>query len=73
MLQQRRAEDTAAIENSKALVEEMDRTDPEVDQLHRVALERLEESTQQAQRLKAADRRNHYSESLTHAFRGSAA
>jgi phosphate uptake regulator len=62
--------DHAAIRNSKALAEEIIRTDPEVDEAHETALQRLEESTEQARRLKDADRRNHYSESLTHAFRG---
>lgn len=35
-----------------------------------VALESLERATAQAAILAAGDRRNHYSESLTHAFRG---
>lgn len=65
-----RAADHAAIENSKALLEEVERTDPEVDEMHQTALQRLHESTQQALRLKDADRRNHYSEGLTKSFRG---
>lgn len=68
-----READHAAIENSRKLAHEIDRTDPEVDEAHETALQRLEESTEQARRLKDADRRNHYSESLTHAFRGSPA
>lgn len=65
-----READHAAIQNSKALAEEICRTDEEVDQRHETALQRLEESTEQAARLKDADRRNHYSEGLTQSFRG---
>lgn len=65
-----READHAAIENSKAILEEVARTDPEVDEMHETALQRFHESTQQALRLKDADRRNHYSEGLTKSFRG---
>lgn len=65
-----RAADHAAIENSNALSQEMDRTGPDVEQMHRTAQQKLREAEEQARRLQAADHRNHYSESLTHAFRG---
>lgn len=65
-----READHAAIENSRAILEEVDRTESEVDEMHATALERLRESTEQALRLKDADRRNHYSEGLTKSFRG---
>jgi len=65
-----RAEDRVAIENSQALLEEAVRTDPHVEEMHRLAQEKLREAEEQARRLQAADHRNHYSESLTHAFRG---
>lgn len=69
-LQRRREADRAAISNSLAVLEEMIRTDPEVDRNHEDALLRLVESSAQAQQLRSANRRNHYSESLTKAFRG---
>lgn len=69
-IRERREEHQAATENSRALLQEALRTDPEVDALHRQALERLGEATTQARTLQATDRQNHYSESLTHAFRG---
>lgn len=40
------------------------------DRDHEVALARLEQATRQAETLSGMDSRNHYSESLTHAFRG---
>lgn len=69
-LRELRAADHAAIENSRALLDEVTRTDPEVDEMHATALQRLRESTEQARKLKDADRRNHYSEGLTKSFRG---
>lgn len=63
-------QDAPAMNRSKELLEELERTEPEIDRRHEVALERLTESAEQARKLKDADRRNHYSESLTHAFRG---
>lgn len=42
----------------------------EADRDHQLALARLAEATEQANKLTGMDRRNHYSESLTHAFRG---
>ena len=65
-----READHAAIENSRAVVEEINRTDQAVDEQHEIALQRLTESTEQARQLKNADRRNHYSEGLTKSFRG---
>jgi phosphate uptake regulator len=65
-----READRAAIENSKALLEETHRTDPDVDREHELALKRLKEASEQARRLKAMDAKNHYSESLTKSFRG---
>ena len=65
-----READHAAIENSNAITAEVERTDPEIDRRHQTALARLGESTEQARKLKDADRRNHYSEGLTKSFRG---
>jgi phosphate uptake regulator len=65
-----READRAAIQNSKALLEEAHRTDPAVDAEHEEALRRLREATEQANRLKSMDKQNHYSESLTQSFRG---
>jgi hypothetical protein len=42
----------------------------DADRDHEVALARLAEATEQADRLANMNHRNHYSESLTHAFRG---
>lgn len=69
-LRQRRQDHEAATENSRKLLHEALRTDPEVDELHREALVRLGQATEMARTLKATDRQNHYSESLTLAFRG---
>lgn len=66
----RRAEDRVAMEKSKALLHETVRTTPEVNERHRQALEQLSEATYQAGQLADTDRQNHYSESLTYAFRG---
>lgn len=63
-------ENLAATQNSQDLLAELDRTEQDVDKLHEIARTRLDESEKQAKRLRDADRRNHYSESLTHAFRG---
>lgn len=68
-----RAADRAAIKNSEALLQEVERTDPAVDARHQTALRRLKESTEQARKLKDADRRNHYSEGLTRSFQERAA
>ena len=42
----------------------------DADREHELALARLAEATEQAKRLATMNTRNHYSESLTHAFRG---
>jgi hypothetical protein len=65
-----READHAAIRNSRAVLAEIERTEPEVDEQHETALARLNESAEQARRLKDADRRNHYSQGLTESFRG---
>lgn len=69
-IRERREADRAATENSRALLEEMLATEPELAQRHDHAVERLERATEQAKKLRAMDTQNHYSESLTHAFRG---
>ena len=66
----RRAADEAATENSRALLEETTRSEPEALEMQRRAHELLAAADEQAKRLKDADHRNHYSESLTLAFRG---
>lgn len=58
-----REANASAASASQAILEDADRD-------HAVALAKLEEVTAQANTLSTADRRNHYSESLTHAFRG---
>jgi hypothetical protein len=42
----------------------------DADREHQIALARLAQATAQADTLTGMDKRNHYSESLTHAFRG---
>ena len=69
-LHARRTEDRVKTETSQALLEETNRTEPEALEMHRKAQALLAQAEEQAQRLQAADRRNHYSESLTLAFRG---
>lgn len=65
-----RAVNAAALEVNKAVLAEASRLGEHAEQHRLAALERLEQATEQAKRLGGADRRNHYSESLTHAFRG---
>lgn len=60
----------AAARKSQAVLEQANAHGAEAEQAQTVALERLEQATEQAKRLNGADHRNHYSESLTHAFRG---
>lgn len=60
----------AATRNSNAVLAEAVRTDPEIDREHELALAQLCQATEQAKRLGVTDRHNHYSESLTIAFRG---
>lgn len=69
-IRERREADKKATENSRALLEDMITTEPELAQRHSQAILQLEKATEQARRLKATDKSNHYSESLTHAFRG---
>lgn len=61
---------SAALENSLAICAQAERLGEHAEQDQVTALQRLEQATAQAKRLIGADRRNHYSESLTHAFRG---
>jgi hypothetical protein len=42
----------------------------EADRDHQIALSRLQQATEQADTLSGMNTRNHYSESLTYAFRG---
>lgn len=42
----------------------------DADRDHQIALAKLAQATRQADTLIGMDKRNHYSESLTHAFRG---
>lgn len=66
-------QDRAAINNSNALREEVERTDPQVTAQHEQALEKLGQATTRSQRLQAMDAQNHYSESLTYSMRGNPA
>ena len=66
-------QDRAAIKNSNALREEVERTDPHVTAQHAQALEKLGQATERSHRLKAMDAQNHYSESLTYSMRGNPA
>lgn len=61
---------TEAAQRSRQVLDQANRHGAEAEQSHEVALQRLEVATAQAARLSAADQRNHYSESLTHSFRG---
>lgn len=54
-------EDATAVNESAAA---------EADRDHQIALARLIQAEAQAAKLSGMDKRNHYSESLTHAFRG---
>lgn len=69
-IRERRAADKEAIERSRALLHEMVETEPELTQRHDAALQGLLQATEQAQKLHATNIQNHYSESLTYAFRG---
>jgi len=66
-------ENQAAIENSNAVAQELERTDPHVDAQHERALELLDLATERSKRLKRMDAENHYSESLTYSMRGNPA
>lgn len=61
---------TAAAQTSREVLERAETSAPDIDQSHAHALKRLREATEQANQLYEANDRNHYSESLTLAFRG---
>jgi hypothetical protein len=61
-----RAEAEAAAAQKQAA----DAAKQDADHRHHEALEKLQAATALAEKLGGMDRRNHYSESLTHAFRG---
>jgi predicted nucleotide-binding protein (sugar kinase/HSP70/actin superfamily) len=65
-----REENREATANSQALLEELDRTESDIDDQHKAALTQLQESKVQAVRLRDANRRNHFSEGLTKSFQG---
>ena len=57
-------------ENNTAATEATEKVLQQADRDHEVALHMRDVVTEQAGRLSGANHRNHYSESLTHAFRG---
>lgn len=61
----RKANEDAVVVNESAKLD--------ADREHEIALARLAEATEQASRLTTMNTRNHYSEGLTHAFRGKTA
>lgn len=63
-------EHAVAADKSRALLAEALETEGAVDEQHRQALDQLCEAIVQSRKLRATDRQNHYSESLTLAFRG---
>jgi hypothetical protein len=65
-----REANTAAAQTSREVLEAADRSTTHIDRSHEHALMRLKQATEQADKLTEADNRNHYSESLTLAFRG---
>lgn len=69
-VRERRDADREATENSKALLEAMITSEHLVEKRHTAAVQELHKATEQAKKLRATDTQNHYSESLTHAFRG---
>jgi hypothetical protein len=69
-LKELRDSNAAAARASRAVLEQANRHGADAELAQGIALERLEQATEQAKRLSGADPRNHYSESLTHAFRG---
>lgn len=62
-LAQLREANTAAQKNNEQLLKQAGKD-------HEAALAMHDQVVEQAARLSASDRRNHYSESLTHSFRG---
>lgn len=69
-VRERREADRKATQKSRELLAEMLSTEPEAAEKHLEACKELRRAEEQAKRLKAMDTQNHYSESLTHAFRG---
>lgn len=69
-IRERRDADREAMAHSQALLEEMVVSEQEMADRHACAVMELARATEQAKKLKAMDTQNHYSESLTHAFRG---
>lgn len=72
-IRDRREADRRATANSRALLQNMIITEPALAERHSEAVEGLMQATEQAKKLRATDFQNHYSESLTHAFRGKTA
>lgn len=64
----KRLSELRKVNEDAAVVNESAKLDADRD--HEIALARLQQATEQANKLSGMDRRNHYSESLTHAFRG---
>lgn len=69
-VRERREADRKATQKSRELLANMVKTEPAATEQHFEALQELRRAEEQAKRLKAMDTQNHYSESLTHAFRG---
>lgn len=69
-VRERREADRRATAKSRALLQDMIVSEPELAQRHSQAVQELLRATEQARKLRATDAQNHYSESLTHAFRG---
>ena len=69
-VRERREADRRATANSRALLHEMVSSEDELAQRHVDAVQELHRATEQEKKLRATDIQNHYSESLTHAFRG---
>ena len=65
-----KASNTTALEANRAVLAQAEVLGEHAAAREADALRRLEQATEQAKRLVGADHRNHYSESLTHAFRG---
>lgn len=66
----RREADRKATQKSRELLANMLETEPAAAEKHLEACRELRRAEEQAKRLQAMDTQNHYSESLTHAFRG---
>lgn len=69
-LRELKAINNAAAEKSRAVLKQANRHGADADAKQERALAQLAQATQQAERLNAADQRNHYSESLTYSMRG---